>query len=278
MPNAVLIPEYWVPRNCARPVALRSFEVCAVLLLRPPGSLHSCAPLAVLVWDVSCLDGFLCEFWCSAEACVVIVDACFSCILVHGCLGDGPGLRPMLLSFGSSSLCATCYFQDMVWARSVLEFLQSGASLATWQGGGSGPHVCGGQNGIRFRSSISHPPIASSCHRNMSQSSLPTVSVPVGPARQLAYEVALVRLLDTCASLEQVTSKADAVAWLAAHLETIVRVRGFDSSSMWTPCFAEYFHLSCWDDQGRSFFGVQDGAFLCCPGPVFGPLRHLGLA
>ena len=144
--------------------------------------------------------------------------------------------------------------------------------------GGSGPRVCGGQNGIRFRSSVSHPPIASSYHRNMSQSSLPTVSVPVGPARQLAYEVALVRLLDTRASLEQVASKADAVAWLAAHLETIVRVRGFDSGRMLTPCFAEYFHLSCWNDRGRSSFGVRDGTILCCPGPVSGPLRHLGLA
>ena len=277
MPSVVLMPEYWVPRNCARPVALRSSKVCAVLLLRSPGSLHSCAPLAVLVRDVSCLNGSFCEFWCAAETCAAIVDACFSCKLVRGCLGDGSGSRPVLLSFGSSSLCAVCYFRDMVWAGSVLEFLRSGASLATWQGG-SGPRVCGGQNGIRFCLSISHPPIASSCHRNMSQSSLPTVSVPVGPARQLAYEVALVRLLDTRASLEQVASKADAVAWLAAHLETIVRVHGFDSGRMLTPCFAEYFHLSCWNDWGRSSFGVRDGAILCCPGPVSCPLRHLRLA
>ena len=136
MSNAVLMPEYWVPRNCARPVALRSSGVCAVLLLRPPGLLHFCAPLAVLVQDVSCLDGSFCEFWCAAEACAAIVDACFSCRLVCGCLGDGSGSRPVLLSFGSSSLCAACYFWDMVWAGSVLEFLRSGASLATWQGGG----------------------------------------------------------------------------------------------------------------------------------------------
>ena len=135
MPNAVLMPEYWVLRNCARLVALRSSEVCAVLLLRPPGSLHSCAPLADLIRDVSCLDGFFCEFWCAVEACAAIVDACFSCKLVRGCLGDGSRSQPMLLSFRSSSLCTACYFRDMVWARSVLEFLRSGASLATWQGG-----------------------------------------------------------------------------------------------------------------------------------------------
>ena len=165
----------------------------------------------------------------------------------------------------------------MAWAGSVLEFLRSGASLATWQGG-SGPRVCGGQNGIWFHSSISNPPIASSCHRNMSQSSLPTVSVPVGPARQLAYEVALVHLLDTHALLKQVVSKADAVAWLAAHLETIVRVCGFDSGCMLTPCFAEYFHLSCWNDRGRSSFGVRDGTILYRLGPISCPLWHLGLA
>ena len=146
------------------------------------------------------------------------------------------------------------------------------------RGGGSGPRVCGGQNGIRFCSSIFHPPIVSSCHRNMFQSSLPTVSVLVGPARQLAYEMALVRLLDTHASLEQVANKAGAVAWLAAHLETIVSVRGFDSGHMLTPCFAEYFHLSCWNDRGRSSFGIQDGTILYRLGPISCPLRHLGLA
>ena len=76
---------------------------------------------------------------------------------MRGCLGDGSGSWPALLSFGSSSLCAACYFREMVWAGSILEFLRSGASLATWQGGGSRPRVCGGQNGIRFRSSMLRP-------------------------------------------------------------------------------------------------------------------------
>ena len=161
----------------------------------------------------------------------------------------------MLLSFGSSSLAPLAIYG--IWSGPGPFWNFFGVELVLPPGrGGSGPRVCGGQNGIRFRLSISHPPIVSSYHRNMSQSFLPTASVPVGPVRQLAYEVALVRLLDTRASLEQVASKADAVAWLVAHLETIMRVRGFDSGRMLTPCFAEYFHLSCWNDRGRSSFGV----------------------
>ena len=121
MPNAVLMPEYWVPRNCARPVALRSSEVCAVLLLRPPGSLHSCAPLAVLVRDVSCLDGSFCEFWCSAEACVAVLYALSFCTLARG-LADGSGPRSGLVNFGGSSRCAACYFRGLVWVRSGIFF------------------------------------------------------------------------------------------------------------------------------------------------------------
>ena len=96
---------------------------------------------------------------------MAIVDACFSCKHVHGCLGDRSGSRPVLLSFRSSLLCTACYFQDMVWAGSVLEFLRSGASLATWQGGGPGLVYVGvkmGSGSIRLSPipPLFHPVIA----------------------------------------------------------------------------------------------------------------------
>ena len=121
MPDAVLVLEYWNPREGARLAMHQSFGARAVRLFLSPRSLHSGAPFVILVRDASYLGGSCYGFWCSAEACVAVLYALSFCTLARG-LADGSRLRSGLVNFGGSSHCAACYFWGLVWVRSGIFF------------------------------------------------------------------------------------------------------------------------------------------------------------
>ena len=90
MLDAVLILEYWDPREGARLVMHRSSGAGAARLSLSLRSLHSGALFAILVRDASCLGGPCCSSWCSVEACAAVIYALFFYILARG-LADGSG-------------------------------------------------------------------------------------------------------------------------------------------------------------------------------------------